>query len=349
MLVSLDAAGSLGVSPGRRDLVGSICRRRGRVSMSVALSSHAAFLGTLEGASTIALSAYVLRPNCDVVSALERAAGRGAAVAVTLDALPYGGATPNALALVNARTAALLRGHGVTVRFADADGPPLHMKAAVVDGIAFLDDRNWPAAGDDTIVRTDDRENVALVAAALRGQPGANAHLATEKGAALRLEAAEISGAPGDRVDIETESFGATAVSAALRARAAAGTKVRLVVAARDIAPGSRERASLVRLSAAGVDVRVSRDAEKLCVAGDRAWIGSANATYSSGPVIDWGLATGDPPLVTKIAADFERNWAAAKPLYAPKRPSAVARVRAATSATLVPSKSATNAAVAAM
>ena len=69
------------------------------------------------------------------------------------------------------------------------------MKAAVVDGVAWLDDRNWAGSGSETVVRDSDPDDVAAVAAAVAGRPGADRHLATTKAGAQRLESAVIADA----------------------------------------------------------------------------------------------------------------------------------------------------------
>jgi hypothetical protein len=72
----------------------------------------------------------------------------------------------------------------------------------------------------------------------------------------------------------------------------------------------------LAQLSAAGAEVRVEsgRHDEKLCVAGNRAWIGSANATTGFPDTVDWGVRTHAASAVDRLRATFERNWRAAKP-----------------------------------
>jgi hypothetical protein len=57
---------------------------------------------------------------------------------------------------------------------------------------------------------------------------------------------------------------------------------------------------------------------EKLAIAGDDAWAGSANATYARGAAgaqRDWGMATREPEVRRGLRAAFERNWHAARPL----------------------------------
>lgn len=284
--------------------------------MSVALTSRAAFLAALDRASTVALGTYSLRADGKVARALERAAERGAKVSVALEGLPYGPGRSSELARANGRAAAELELHGVRVRLAGAGDERLHLKAAVVDGAAFLDDRNWPDGGNDTIVAVTGGAEVAAIAAALAGRPATSGSLATEKGRALQLEAEAIERGRGDRVDIETESFGGCSVSKALRARAAAGAQTRLIVSADAYARGtSRERAELARLATEGVEIRLGHADQKLCVAGDRGWVGSANASYSPAPMLDWGFETGEPDVLAGLAAAFARDWTAARPL----------------------------------
>lgn len=290
--------------------------------MTPTIVPPAGFATALASASQISLSAYVLNSGSGIVRALEACGDRGARVSVRLEGAPYtGGASGHATAIRNLRAAAELERHGVEVHVAGPAEIGLHMKAALVDGTAYLDDRNWPSSGADTIVATSDPGDVAVVEAAFAGTPSSDGRLATEKRAALALEGRAISEGSGDRVDVETESFGYCAVSKALFERARAGARVRLLVTQREYASGGRtERASLARLAAAGVSIRVVASDEKLCVAGDRGWAGSANATYEPAPTLDWGMALCDPVALRIVGANFERNWSAGRPVR-PDRP----------------------------
>lgn len=283
--------------------------------MSLALSSRDAFAQALDGARDVALCAYTLAPGGAVARALERAAARGARVCVRLESRPAFGR--DAPAGDTAGVAADLRAHGVAVSTSAPDDPPAHLKAAVVDGRAFLDDRNWATSGHETIVSDDDPADVAAVRGAIAGQPPVTSGLALEKRAALAREVEAIASAPGDRIDVASESFGPSLVSAALAARARAGTHVRLEVTARALKEdlSGRERAVLGRLAAAGVEVRAVAGDEKFCLAGDRAWLGSANATWSPGAMSDWGVTTREPAIEADLAATFARAWAAGTPL----------------------------------
>lgn len=68
--------------------------------------------------------------------------------------------------------------------------------------------------------------------------------------------------------------------------------------------------------------MRVCLDSEKLAVAGDRAWLGSANATVAAGKwnAIDWGLRTADGRIASAVRSRLEAEWSAARD-FEPARP----------------------------
>jgi hypothetical protein len=289
----------------------------------IALDTAAGFVRSLTSAGSIALSSYTLRPG-PVLDGLLAAARRGADVRVRLERDPFDDAA-GTLHQANARALAQLRAAGAQVALRAPGEPVLHMKAAVVDGVAWLDDRNWAGGGAERVVRDSDPDDVTAVAAALAGRAGHDGHLATTKAAAQRLEGDVIRAAGPGRLDVESESFGNGPIYAALLRRARAGLPTRLLVAGREVAEaGNRiERAHLARLAALGVAVRRGDRGrgdldEKLAVTAGDAWIGSANATYARGAAgaqRDWGLATRAPAVRAGLRAAFERNWAAAIPL----------------------------------
>lgn len=276
-----------------------------------------AVIDALAGAGSVALSAYVLPRGSPLVGALEAAAAHGAAVRVRLPAARPG-TTPPSVGRVNAGTVADLRAHGVDARLDDGVAFVRHLKAAAVDGRAFLDDRNWTR--DDVVLATDDPADVACVRAAVDGVAGTSTDLATDKRRAVAAEArAIVAAGPGDEIDVASESFGPSAVSKALMERAAAGNCVHVVVSDRVLrSAGKAERAALGRLIERGVDVRAGPQTDKVCVAGTRAWLGSANATDSPPPdVLDWGVETSDPKLVILAERTFAAAWEHARPLTA--------------------------------
>ena len=293
----------------------------------IALDSAAGFIQTLATAQRIALTAYTLREG-PVLHALEAAARRGAEVRVRLERDPLDDAA-GSLHRANAAALADLQAAGAAAEATEPGEPVLHLKAAVVDGTAWLDDRNWASGGAERIVRDSDADDVAAVASAVAGGPGADGHLATTKSGAQRLEADVIAAAGSGPLLVESESFGNGAIYNALLHRAQAHMPTRLIVAGREVAEaGNRtERAHLTRLAALGVDVRVGKPRsgdldEKLAVADGDAWVGSANATYARGPLgaqRDWGIATRDPAICDGLRTAFEAQQFQSRVRFAPK------------------------------
>jgi hypothetical protein len=287
------------------------------------VETAATFVGALGAAHDVALTAYTLRDG-GVRDALVAAAGRGAAVRVRLERDPLDDAA-GTLHRANAEAVAALRAAGADAALTGPGEPVLHLKAAVVDGAAWLDDRNWATSGPQRILRDTDPDDVAVVRSAVAGGRGADGHLATTKSGALRLEADVIARAGAAPLEVETESFGSGTIDRALFHRAKAGLPTRLIVAGREVAasPHGREGRRLERLAALGVEVRVGDPErgdldEKLAVGGAGGWVGSANATYargSFGAQRDWGMATRSPALLGDLRASFERNWRAARVL----------------------------------
>jgi hypothetical protein len=313
--------------------------------MTIALSSLAAFTATVAAARSVDFAAYTLRAGV-VRDALVAAAREGVRVRVRLERDPLDDAA-RSLHAANAQSVALLAAAGADAAVTGTGLPVAHLKAAVVDGVAWLDDRNWAGDGPETLLRDSDPGDVAAVSAALEAGPGAgvsgaggpgpgtpgggdsggDGRVQTTKGAAQAREIALIRAAGATPVDVESESFGSGGVYAALLARGRAGLPTRLLVAGREAmrsdSGGAAERHKLAKLAALGVAVRTGspRGAdfdEKLALAGPAAWAGSANATYARGAAgeqSDWGLTTRVPEVVDGLRAEFERNWRAAVPL----------------------------------
>jgi nucleotide-binding universal stress UspA family protein len=263
-------------------------------------------LARIGSAHDVAFGSYFLGRG-PVREALTAAALGGAHVAVTLQADPY--RNPYG-ARANADTARALRGAGAGVSLLPRETAPFHLKAAVCDGVAYLDDRNFTQRGPEIVVADDDPRDVALVRDALAGRSGAGTTLATRKDEALRLEAAVIDAARGKPVTVETERVGGSPVTAALRRHARSGAPTTLIVG-RAKHLSARERATLAGLGADGVAVRRTGTNEKLALAGGVAWIGSGNATGAFGRgagQLEWGLVTRNPALVGAVHAALERD-----------------------------------------
>jgi hypothetical protein len=270
-------------------------------------------------ARSITLGAYLLHSG-RILQALESASRRGARVVVRAEARPFGQAG-GPVARANARNVDALARLGADARLVDcneSDEAPMHMKAAVCDGVAYLDDRNWPDSGADTLLRDTTRTDIAAIRAALDGRVATPSNTFwTQKADALRGETAVLRGAKRAAcVDVESEYLGrGSGVYGALDALARAGVRCRLLVSKRDVAP--READALKRLAADGVGVRAGNLQEKFAIAGARAaWIGSANATtpYYDGAQLDWGIRTARKDVVSALQQRFDAAWIAARP-----------------------------------
>ena len=148
------------------------------------------------------------------------------------------------------------------------------------------------------------------------GKPHRDGRVALDKTAALALEASILRAGAPSALDVSTESFGYGPIEKTLRDALARGARVRLIVAAREVREHMpQELDALARLTGAGI--RVREDVDKLAVAPDRAWIGSANATASfppSNPPREWGISTDRPDAVAALEARFAASWATARP-----------------------------------
>jgi phosphatidylserine/phosphatidylglycerophosphate/cardiolipin synthase-like enzyme len=298
------------------------------VALMMTLSSTAELVCALANARDVSLIAYTL-PAGRVLDGLTAAAKAGAHVRVRLEGYIYkddGGVTA-----ANTAAIAQLRAAGVDAALVHPDqhasDAMLHCKAALVDGKLFLDDRNWPDDGADTIVRDDFARDAAIVSDAVGGREDApTPFFAVAKREALASEARLLNEARGgDDVIIESESFGANnRVYAALDALGRAGAHVRLLVSSRDMRGNPNERGALEKLSADGVSVRVVDADEKLAVVkGSRGWIGSANATaaFDHPDQLDWGARTDALSILAHLRSTFDARWQSAATLATALRP----------------------------
>ncbi len=284
------------------------------------MSSTGDLIAALRGARDVRLVAYML-PSGRVLDGLIQASRAGAHVSVRLEGDIYkdGGG----VSAINRAAIAELQAAGADAALAhtsqDAPGSMLHLKAALVDGALFLDDRNWLDDGGDTVVRDDDERDAAMVDDALAGRcDRASPCFAVAKRQSLASEARLLdAGRRGDDAIVESESFGAgNSVFSALDDLAQRGGHVRLLVNARDLAGNARERGALARLRADGVDVRVSDVAEKFAVLdGSRGWLGSANATvaFDRPDQLDWGARTDAPDVIAHLRQAFDERWRGAR------------------------------------
>jgi hypothetical protein len=276
----------------------------------IRLSSRASLLDAIAHAKRVRVTAYILGSKSKLVAALESAAARGASVEVELERAPYNDAK-NELARLNRSTMRELRRHGVAAQVTRPGDAPLHLKAAFVDSQVFLDDRNWPNNGDDTIVTTRAPRELKSIDGALKGESEpARAELTLHKGRALELEARMIDAAPaGSTIRCESETFGYSQVCGALKRRALQGERVELLVTRKKPEGNPAEARALSDLQAAGVDVKVTRSDEKIALTGTAGWVGSANATWASPEMLDWGVRIRDARTLAVLERQFDARW----------------------------------------
>lgn len=291
-----------------------------KVALMMTLSSTSDLLRALDGARDVALTAYLL-PAGRVLDGLTAAAKAGAHVRVRLEGYIY--KDEGGIGAANAVAIAKLRAAGADAQLVhpdkDASDAMLHTKAALIDGTLFLDDRNWPDDGGDTIVRDTFPSDAQMVKDAVDGnEDRPTPFFAVAKRGALASEARLISAAhASDDVIVESESFGPNnRVYKALDTAAHAGAHVRLLVNARVLHGNANENGALEKLAADGVGVRVCDADEKFAVLnGTRGWLGSTNATvaFNHPDELDWGVRTDAPPIVSHLRDVFESRWAAVK------------------------------------
>jgi nucleotide-binding universal stress UspA family protein len=279
------------------------------VGVALSLSSVPDVIARIGDAHDVSFGSYFL-PHGPMRDALVGAAERGAHVTVTLQADPY--RNPDGKR-DNREAARLLSAAGAEVTLLRSTHVPFHLKAAVCDGVAYLDDRNWTAHGPEMVVADDDPHDVSIVQEAVRdARAGNDATLATRKDEALRREIQLVDTAGDAPVIVETERVRSSPLTDALRRHARSGAPTTLVVG-RTRHHSRGERSALRSLARDGVVVREGGTNEKLALVGSAAWIGSGNATGAWGrgaAQIEWGLVTRDASLVAAVRSALERDIA---------------------------------------
>jgi len=276
--------------------------------VALSLSCVSDVLARIAGARDVAFATYSIRPDGPAQKALLTAAKHGAHVVVTMQRDPY---KDEDGAIYNAQCAAALRRAGARVSLLPRDRIPFHLKAVVCDGVAYLDDRNWTKGGREIVVADDSARDVALARAAItRHAAGCSRTLAMRKDAALEREAALIRRAGDAPVIVESEYVDGSPLTTALFEHAARNAGTTLILGS--WRHYTKHESALIRsLRDAGVKVLETGGNEKLALAGDTAWIGSANATgvYSrAAGQIEWGVVTRCRALVKAVAAALRRD-----------------------------------------
>ena len=260
------------------------------MSSALTLGRTADLVAAIGDARRVDLDAFVLR-NPLLLFALRRAAERGAQVHVRLgDPLDASGRKGN----VDAMTALSSAGASVTIQ--PGYGPQsLHDKIACVDGVSYLDDRNFTGEQTETLL--------------IDSRPSKNRHYAETKADALAQEARLIARGRGNDVIVSSEALGEGPVVDALVARAKRGDSVRVMYDPQTHDPG---RKLLEKLRQAGVMLRSSTQRHKIAVAGSTAWIGSANASPGNASTREWGAVV-PRSLAEPLRDMLEYCWATAK------------------------------------
>jgi phosphatidylserine/phosphatidylglycerophosphate/cardiolipin synthase-like enzyme len=281
----------------------------------ISVTSTVGMLAALRKARKVTFSSYFLKPG-DVEDALIAAAARHADVEVRLDGDLYGGS--RARDSDNRAAVAALRKAGAHVQVihrGEGDGSAMHMKAAVCDGVAFLDDCNW-SGKSDIIIRDDRPSHVrAIREAILRRDARSTGHLSLTKLDALRAEAAAIRSA-GREVDVETEYLGnSSPVFHVLRVLLSKHVRCRILVSERAFKESTGTQSAAQKLATAGADVRLVKSSDKFAFAGAHAWVGSANATsaFPKPDDVEWSLTSHDAGVGRALRARFNAHWRQAK------------------------------------
>lgn len=241
------------------------------MSTSVSLASIRDLAESIRHARNVELDAYVLQ-NPFLLYSLEAAAHDGADVVVQLGDPGQASQRATNYAAMRALTAA-----GAHVSEARGFGPEaMHAKIAIVDGTAYLDDRNFTGEETETIV-------------VARGHASAHDYLMT-KAAALAQEADFIKRAVGHDVLFSTESLGPSPVVDALIERASHGDDVRVMYDRNMSDTKCAEAVAALRAAGAHVRAAAEKQSHKMAIVGDSAWIGSANASPGADEQQEWGL-----------------------------------------------------------
>lgn len=274
------------------------------------LSGISDAIAAIERGRDITVRGYTLSGR--LIREIESRAEAGAHVTVMLEADPSGSRAAQ-IQRHNRNTVARLRSCGVDATLEHS----AHSKTIAVDGDVFFDGSNWR---DGDVI--------------LRGDAGDAAHVASLKTAALNAESEMLEAARTQRLSgtiVETESFDRfNVVAKALREMGEQGLSPRLLVDATALRGNSHEAASLAKMVDEGVEVRVCNDTQKFALAGNGAWLGSANATnaFPGHDMTDWGLVTEDPHIVAAVRDRVEARWAQAREWNGAPAPSRNARER---------------------
>ena len=276
---------------------------------SVSVVAFTTVTSAITSGHNVCVSAYVF--TTAMFDALQTAAQNGEKVTVVL---------PNEEKSSDSSDASTLQSAGATIVW-DPGSPndnPLHAKLAIVDGVAYLDGRNWDTT--DVTITDGVPADYTAIENALNLDPTSSTNLDTLKSYSIAREDAFINGAgatSGVTVQFMSESFGSdTNTVTALENAAEAGATVRVIVLSSDESGNSTEEAALNAMKADGVQIRLNpaSGSEKMTLISNQstAWFGSANATtYSTTATnyIDWGMTVTSASVISTLQSYFNSTW----------------------------------------
>ena len=269
-----------------------------------------------DGATTSLDVATYIFDDAPLMTALERAHSRGVAVRVLLDEMRT----------ENVATIERLRAAGVAAR----ESPPVfehfHPKLAVVDGAyaivmsANLNGYSMESERNHGVVLRDPRDVADVAAIFAQDYDGIPPDLECTRlvlspnNSRERIEGLIRSAT--SELRIQHLSLTDRDVRAAIAERAAAGVRVRVILADPGWIESNTESAQILRDG--GAEVRflvVPENHAKLIVADDTAFVGSENLSWTSlERNREVGILASEPATTAPLIDAFESDWAAARP-----------------------------------
>jgi cell division septation protein DedD len=267
--------------------------------------SETTAMAAIAAGKNVSVSSYTLTSGGDLQNALITAAKAGGKVNIDLPSDSYAQSI-GVYADDEAAAKPVIAAGGTVTWDAGTQTPnaePLHAKFAIVDGVGYLDGRNWDSG--DVILKDTNANDLTAMASALALNPTDGTRLDTVKQDSLSMETSYLTAHTSGEIDFMTESFGQSNVSDALLAAAKAGQTVKVIVLKSDL--GSGEETVLANLQAAGalVYTNSASGSEKISINGSTAWFGSSNATTGAAYQIDWGMDITDASVISALKSNF--------------------------------------------
>lgn len=284
--------------------------RDGSQSSSVAIVPYTTFTSIIAAGHSICFSAYVF--TTDSFNALDAAAQAGATETVVL---------PQEEQSTDQTDATKLQNDGATIVWdpgSTGGDNPLHAKLAIVDGVPYLDGRNWDST--DVVIHDGTSADFTAIENALNLNPTSSTNLDTLKSNSLARETNYINGGSYSgsvTLRFMSESFGSNPdINAALEAAARSGANVEIIVLKSDESGNTTEQTELTTLKNDGAQIRLNPagGSEKVALLSNASsgWFGSANSTKDSTTAtnyIDWGMTVTDSSVLSSLTSYFDTTW----------------------------------------